>query len=214
MKKLLLIVLIHVPCILYAQHFGGVFFSSDYVPSPKHPFEQSNSYFEDHNFSWGYTIGYQGLLFQQRRFSINYGLQYSYRPTYQENYGAPWGCSTGIDPYDYTPVRLEEVYRYIEIPIELRLNILKSNRLQPYLSLAIIPNYPIKYTAQLIDENGNTSESESLVDSFKYRADLSIAGGTGLNYRIQEYLLGIQIFARHMETLGKFGIGLSVMRKF
>jgi hypothetical protein len=193
-----------------AQHYGGLYFSADYIPNRKNPASvQGDDFFSENTFSWGYTIGYQGLFFQQSRFSFSYGLQYSYRPTYQDNLAGP-GCLTGWNPHADFPVRLEEEYRNIEIPLGVRLNILKSSKWQPYLSAGLIPTYLMKRSKRFIYENGNSQTFEN----GNRRFDASIEAGAGVNYRLKKYLFNLHTSIRHLETQGKLAMGLAVMRNF
>lgn len=200
---------------IIAQHYGGVFFSSDYVPSLKyHWSHETGDFFKDHHFSWGYTFGYQGQMFQQKRISLSYGLQYSSRSTFEEAFGAPYGCVTGIDLEAYIPKRLEEEWKSIELPLAIRLNILKTSKFQPYISGGIGFTYPIVYSVRLIDEAGNSETASFLTDNYIKRVDATLEAAAGLNYSVKKYILNLHTFIRHMETQGKLGVGLAAMRKF
>ncbi len=73
---------------IISQHFGGLYFSLDRIPTKKNYWatEKTGNYFNDHHFSYGYSIGYQGLLMENKRVSFTYGLQYTLRTTFVENY--------------------------------------------------------------------------------------------------------------------------------
>lgn len=194
-----------------AQHYGGLHFSADYIPNEKNPAAvQGDDFFSKHSFSWGYTIGYQGLFFQQSRLSFGYGIQYSYRPTYRDNLLGSVDCLTGGNSDDVFPVRLEEEYRNIEIPLEIRLNIFKSSQWQPYLAAGFTPTYLIKRTRRYFYEDGKT-QTFRIENS---RIDASIEAGAGVNYRLKKYLLNLHTAIRHMETQGKLVVGLGIMRNF
>lgn len=200
---------------IIAQHFGGIFFSGDLIPSDKHIVaKRTGSFIKDHHFSKGYSIGYQGLLMEQSRFSFTYGLQYTFRSTYQDNYGAPYGCATGLENYKYEPVRLEETWNNIEVPLGARYNILKVSKFQPYVSISFILTYPVIYDAKLINNSGAELPSHWFENNYKKRIDGLIEFGVGLNYRTKNYIFNIHPSIRQMELQGKIGLGFAILRKF
>ena len=212
-KFLLCFVLLAAICLpAKSQHFGGVYFSSDFIPSPKSSILQKDRYFNDHNFNWGFTAGYQAIVFQKKRISFGYGLQYSQRST-QEYYNGPW-CATGLTTETVIPMKLDEHLKNIEIPLSVRLNILKTARFQPYASFGIILAFPIDYQATMTYSNGESEPYTQKTDSFKNRLDGLLEGAAGLNYVQDKFLINLHLLVRHKETQGKLGIGLGITRKF
>ena len=198
----------------FSQHYAGLYFSTDLIPSNK-PWGtmETGNFVKDHNFSMGYTVGFQGLLMEARRFAFAFGLQYNYRTTYQENVGAPNGCATGFDFENYVPSRLDETLHSIEMPLTVRYNVLKDRKLQPYVSLGFVVSFPLVYKATLTSNTGDLI-AESLEDNYKKRLDGLLEMGVGLNYKMKNYIFSIEPHIRPMETQGNFGLALSVLRKF
>jgi len=206
MKKLftftILIVLGH---FAYSQHYGGIYFSPDLTLN-----NWSGNYYTQerkYDITNGYSFGYQGLLFNDSRFSFAYGLNYSYK------YLDDMGPSSLINIYDITneAAGVRTTYHALEIPATLRFNILKGRKIQPYLSAGLAFVIPLKTKYEFINTDGSLNEiSYKKPDQFHIYADF----GIGLNYKVKDYIFNIQPTLRPWQKGGKFGIGFSVLKKF
>ena len=73
----------------FSQHFGGLYLSPNWVLNnyDNSIWTKPLKNFEESNYSFGYSIGYQGLLLEDRRFSFAYGLNFdSYYLEYKYEY--------------------------------------------------------------------------------------------------------------------------------
>ena len=77
MKKLFVILLFTVSYhISFAQHYEGININPLWTINNGSFYTNSNAM---KDLTFGYSIGYQGLIMPQRRFSFSYGLQYAYQ---------------------------------------------------------------------------------------------------------------------------------------
>ena len=200
---------------LVAQHFGGLFFSSDHAIWKKYVAHEklAGNFFEDHEFSWVYTFGYQGQFFQAKRFSFTYGLQYAYKQNV-ENYSGMLFCATEIDINTISPIiKKEEKWNLIELPIGARYKILKPSKFQPYISVSFIPLYPLNYEVRQIDTDGKIVKANYQDESIIKRFDASAESGAGLNYKLNQYIFNLHTYIGYLFNLSEVGVGFSVMRK-
>ncbi len=182
--------------------------------------ENTGNYFKDSHFSIGYTIGYQGLFMAQKRFSITYGLYYSYVTAYVDTYNSgPTDIDITIPPnitiiYSY---KYEAKWNNIEMPIGVRYNILKGSKFQPYVSFNIIMIYPLTYDVKLVNVPSQAANNLWTKANYEISLDGNVELAIGLNYRTDNYIFNLHPFLRPETINGfprKFGLGFAVLRKF
>lgn len=197
----------------FSQHFGGIFFSIDKIPTGKNSLviPKTGDYLEDHEFSPGYSIGYQGLLMENRRFSFTYGVQYTFRSSVLNQFNGYVGCAVGND-LTIPILNKEEEWKLIEVPVGARYNILKSSKWQPYVSMAIVVNYPLfGNERRYVEQSGEIYYEWEVKPK---RIDGAFEFGVGLNYKAKNYIFNVQPSFRPIDGYAKLGVGFAVLRKF
>ena len=195
---------------LSAQHYGGIYFSPNWNSSTINSsgYDVSGNYKTSLDYTFGYSIGYQGLMLGDRRFSFSYGLQYAhqYLPSYN-----PSNLLTKYDP-DQNAIGIKKTTHSLEVPLSWRYNILKNKKLQPYISAGLTFRMPFKTSFDLLNSDGSEEGIPyQKNDPFSIFADF----GIGLNYKVNENLMiSVQPTIRPWKDDGKIGIGFSIMKKF
>jgi len=193
-----------------AQHYGGVTFTPYIVENfGKWGGEYPNNNLLGPKTTFGYAIGYQGLLMPMKRFSITYGLQYSSMYT-EISYDEPvnmYHSGLGFVP-DIMGQRMDVVN--MEVPLWLRYNILKGQRkFQPFIAVCYIFAFKIKFQDTYYLDN----QSEIVYNHGETAYSLADVG-VGFNYRPNDKWL-ITTQATYSYNLArKIGLGISVLRKF
>ncbi len=201
MKKLFVILLFTVSYhIASAQHYGGIYVAPTWT--------KNNSYFNSSqidakDFTFGYSVGYQGLIMPKRRFSFSYGLQYAYY-FIEDNLKNENRSATTFKNIIGRKVE----YRIMQIPATWRYNILKDNKFQPYISASTTLMIPLSHKIYTINEDGE----KELFLSFQNKIVISPDIGVGVNYTKNNWIFNIQGSVRPLWE--QFGVGFSVMKKF
>ncbi len=211
MKRLLILILfIGSMSNAIAQHYGGFTFTP-YAVENNHSFSKYGAWSSNvkgNKLTFGYSLGYQGLLMPQRRFSFSYGLQYG-RSYNEAQYDPPI--------YDYSDDRQivsttlgnRIDIESIEMPLWWRYNILKNRKkFQPFIAVSttVVYNLKAQRTTYYLD-------SPDRVYDFDEGIGLNLDLGIGINYYTDNWLFTVQPTYSH-NYLRKLGIGFSVMRKF
>ncbi len=211
MKRITLIIVLL--CLQYAseaQHYGGITFTP-YAVENNHSISKIGSWLSNvkgSKLTFGYSVGYQGLLMPQRRFSFSYGLQYS-RFYNEAKYNPPlYGYS---DDHQIVSTALGDRLdlESIEMPLWWRYNILKNRKkFQPFITVSTTVVYDLKYrhTTYYLDSPDKVYEFD---DGFGLNLEL----GIGVNYYTDNWLFTIQPTYGY-NYVRKLGIGFSVMKKF
>ena len=194
-----------------AQHFGGLQYSPIFLKNTGQNFNWSlPEYTPDLNETTiGYSVGYQGLLFPDKRFSFGYGFNYvktSYRyldDSYYLTSGTPGNERIGI----------QVTYQDFEVPLTLRWNLLKKSKFQPYLSLAPVLIIPIKTQEDYLYLNNST---EPFPNSVNRKLGITGEIGAGLNYHITDKLIINLHMSYRQQTsdIHRFGVGLGLIFRF
>jgi hypothetical protein len=137
MKKLLF-TFFFLSCInnVMSQHYGGLTFTPYAVEnfSGWRSYSKSSPYGSAANSTFGFAVGYQGLLMPERRFSFSYGLLYF--SAYNE--------ATNQRPYyDRVETGQRVDIKSLQIPLWLRYNILKNKKWQPFIAISTSVNYAL-----------------------------------------------------------------------
>ena len=210
MKKLfVLIVFVFASSGLYAQHYGGISFTPYAVENFSSYKTWYPSYYntEDNKTTFGYTIGYQGLLMPQNRFSFSYGLQYA--SSYNEiTYKAPQRYTeNGQLIRTGTGERLD--LQAIEIPLWWRYNIFKNRKKwQPFIALSTTLNFPLEQQRTFY-----YSDNSPVVYNNKNNFSINLDLGVGVNYYADNWLFTVQP-TLSSGYVRKLGVNFSVMKKF
>lgn len=211
MKRLLiLILLIGGLNSAIAQHYGGISFTP-YAVENNHSFSEFGRWRNDvkgSKLTYGYSVGYQGLLMPQRRFSFSYGLQYS-RFYNEAQYDPPiYGYSDDRQIVSTTLGNRLDI-ESIEMPLWWRYNILKNRKkFQPFIAVSTTIVYDLKArsTTYYLD-------SPDRVYDFDDGLGLNFDLGIGVNYYTDNWLFTIQPTYGY-NYVRKLGIGFTVMKKF
>jgi len=193
----------------YSQHYGGVYFSPNWVIN-----DRSGSYYlgEDQNsydLNFGYTMGYQGLLLENRRFSFSYGIQYGYE-NLEYRFTVPF--SIHQNESDYTDIASNIItLQSIEIPLTWRYNILKGKKFQPYVSVATTFKFPFNTRYDLTYTDGS-HEQVNVEKNQPWSIYFDL--GIGVNYKVKDFIINVQPTIRPWKKYGKIGVGFSIMKKF
>ena len=190
--------------LLFSQNFIGIHYS---------PYWTLNNSFagigvvenRQDKFTYGYSVGIQGLTMTNRRISFSYGLQYVYQNLNNPYY---YDFTDLNDPLLTAQGRKEELYT-IELPATWRYNFVKEGKLQPYISLSTTILIPISQKATITGTDGNRVEGE-----LNYTPFILPDFGVGLNYKTENWLFNIQPTVRPFSIWKKVGVGFSVMKKF
>jgi len=190
--------------ILIAQNYVGV----QYTPY----WTLNNSFVahegienEQEKYTFGYSVGFQGLTMSSRKISFAYGLQYSYQYLLNKNF---YGYSELDDPLNSYKGRGEELH-VLELPATWRYNFTKEHNFQPYVSVSTTIVIPIAQKAIITNIDGSTVDGE-----INYTPFILPDFGIGLNYRKDQWLFNVQATIRPFSIWRKAGIGFSIMRKF
>ncbi len=205
--KELLVILVLTCCIgsVRAQHYGGVTFTPYAVENSLTLNYYDDSYSEKSAFS--FSAGYQGLLWQEKRFSIAYGLQYTSAIRYKEfenTYSVSVPEWTVEDVY-----AIRNINKSIELPIAVRFNILKNTLWQPFIAVIPTVSYLFENKVLFYSESGNDKETDTINSNFDIYPDV----GVGVNYTKEKWIFSTQVTYRN-PTISKLGLGISIMRKF
>ena len=210
MKKLLF-TFIFLSCInnVMSQHYGGFTFTPYAV-------ENNNSFYKDwrkpiiteSKITPGFTIGYQGLIWPNRRFSFSYGLQYS-NAYNQATYKTPYYGYNDDHQIISTNVGTRIDLESLQLPLWWRYNILKNKKgFQPFVAISTTVMLPMNFT-----QTYYFLEKPPIVNDFGQGIKLSLELGIGVNYYTDKWLFTIQ--PTYSATyVRKIGLGMSVMRKF
>ena len=85
----IILILISLTNSAFYQHYGGLYLTPNWVMNnyDNSIWTQPLKTIEDNNYFSGYSMGYQGLLLEDRRFSFTYGLNFdSYFSEYKYEY--------------------------------------------------------------------------------------------------------------------------------
>ncbi len=195
----------------YAQHYGGLVFSPILTKNKlqNKNWPSSITIPEESELTWGYSLGYQGLLMENRRFSFTYGIQYS------RTYNKYYGNSSLLEKYDFdkNAIGIKQTFHTLELPATIRYNLLKNKRFQPYFSLTTTFVLPIKTTYAMINPD---MVLEPIPFQYTDKIHLHFDLGAGFNYRINErMMLNFHATYRHVNRFtNRFSAGLSFMYKF
>jgi hypothetical protein len=214
MKKLL-VILVLTCCIgsAMAQHYGGVTFTPGVLQAifSKKTFGPYESSEAVNASSFGYTIGYQGLLMPKKRFSFLYGIQYT-DFYYECNIDPPIGFTTYNPPNPSTDVmsdRFRQDFEAIQLPLWWRYNFLKNKeKWQPFVAISTTVTFPLKehFTYYSIDGDPMTNDSG-------FGIGLSLDVGAGVNYYLDKWCFSGQV-TYSASYMSRIGLGISVLRKF
>ena len=94
------------------------------------------------------------------------------------------------NPDDVDTIDFKVCVNYLEIPVLLKFNIFKNNRLNPHLILGFAPAITV-YMKSVIENAQPGQPSYSIEDYRGY--DFGFVVGTGIDYRIMNKLLSIEI---------------------
>jgi hypothetical protein len=211
MKKLfLLISLFSGSHWLQAQHYGGITFtpyvmlealSEKYDGLYPGDDAENKSYF-------GYSVGYQGMLLPDRRFTFSYGFQYSdFYYEYTLNPSQKISFDGSSTPENL--VRRRQDFEALQIPLSWRYNIIKNKeRWQPYVAISTTVTIPFKerftyYTLESPPRNIDTG----------FGVGISLDLGLGVNYYIDKWCFSTQV-TYSPSYMRRLGLTMSVLRKF
>jgi hypothetical protein len=108
-------------------------------------------------------------------------------------------------------VGIRTTYHAFELPATLRYNLLKGKKFQPYIAAGVIMVIPLKTNYDLIGPGGSLGEIPyHKPDDFHMYLDL----GIGVNYKVKDYIFNVQPTFRPGKRGGKFGAGISLIKKF
>jgi hypothetical protein len=193
-----------------SQHYGGITFTPYAVENyGKWGDGYRNKFFLGPKTTFGYAVGYQGLLLPARRFSITYGLQYSSMYT-EISYNEPRNMYHNDISSGTKALGERRDFVNIELPIWLRYNILKGTRkFQPFIGVCYNIAFKIKYqdTFYLDDHTEFVRDYGKSVYSL-------VDVGVGLNYRPNDKWIMTTQATYSYNIARKIGLGISVMRKF
>ena len=202
MKKLLF-TFFFLSCInnVMSQHYGGLTFTPYAVENYngwRSYSETSSFYASGPNSTFGFAVGYQGLLMPERRFSFSYGLLYTYG--YNE--------VTYVKPVFQNSIGYRVDMKSLQIPLWWRYNILKNRKWQPFIAISTSVNYALVSERTFYYED-KPPWSSTINNGFF----LSLELGVGVNYTTEKWMFTVQptfggSYARQL------GIGFSVLRKF
>lgn len=200
-KPVVLIVILLAATSISAQHYGGFTFTPYAVENYNswRSVSYNGTAITDVKTTFGYTVGYQGLLMPEKRFSFSYGLLYAYG--YNETrYEGP--------PYQYGTMGQRVDMESLRLPLWWRYNILKNKKWQPFIAISTSVNYALVSDRTFMYED-RPSESIVINDGFFLSLELAV----GVNYITDKWMFTLQ------PTLGgtyarQVGVGFSVLRKF
>ncbi len=193
-----------------AQHYGGFSFTP-YAVENNHSYSKIKfglSNVKDSKLTFGYSVGYQGLLMPQRRFSFAYGILYS--SLYNEaQYDPPHYAYSDDRQIVSTKLGMSLDIESIEMPLWWRYNILKNRKkFQPFIAVStgVVYNLKARQTFYYLD-------NPDRIYDFNKGLRLNLDLGIGVNYYTDNWLFTVQ------PTYGynyarKLGIGFSMMKKF
>lgn len=211
MKKLLIIFAI--ACSFsnaIAQHYGGITFTPYAVENNWSWFgnELFNKGINSPKSTFGYSFGYQGLLMPQKRFSFSYGLLYN--AAYNEATFDPPRVGYNYDLTEtFTGIGSWIEVESIQAPLWWRYNILKNrNKFQPFVAVSTTIALPLKY-----EQTYYYLEKPPIINDFNQGIELNFELGIGVNYYTDNWLFTLQP-TYSASYFRKFGLGISVMRKF
>jgi hypothetical protein len=208
MKKLIvLIVFVFASAGLYAQHYGGISFTP-YAVENNGSLRFYSSPFYDYGSkaTFGYSVGYQGLLMPKRRFSFSYGLLYSY--AYNEATRTSPRTIYDSDENAKTEIGKRVDIKALQIPLWWRYNILKNKKWQPFIAVSTTVNYALVSEHTFLYED---SPPEKLTINNPFYLSLEV--GVGVNYTSNDWMFTVQpTFGGNY--LRQLGVGFSVMKKF
>lgn len=192
---------------------SNMLFGQNYIGIQYAPYWTTNNSFvlrdgienQQDKYTFGYSVGFQGLTMSDRKISFSYGLQYSFQFLNNSNY---YGYSELDDPLSSFKGRREELY-VLELPATWRYNLIKGSKLQPYISVATTIVIPIKQQATITKIDGSTEDGE-----INYTPFVLPDFGIGLNYKTEKWMFNLQPTIRPFSIWKKVGVGFSVMRKF
>jgi hypothetical protein len=184
-----------------AQHYGGFTFTPYAVEN--YNSWRSASYqgpeVTDIKTTFGFAVGYQGLLMPERRFSFSYGLLYAYG--YNETrYEGP--------PYQYGTMAQRIDMESLQLPLWWRYNILKNKKWQPFIAVSTTVNYAL-VSDRTFTYDDRPPSSTVINNGFFLSPELAV----GVNYITDKWMFTLQ------PTLGaayarQLGLGFSVLKKF
>lgn len=212
MKRLIpIFLLLSIFQIANAQHYGGLQFSTLFLKNTGQNFNWSVPEFtpEENETTIGYSIGYQGMIFPNRRFSLLYGINYV--KTYVDNYNDFYYLnSSEPDPFK-TGIRT--TFEDLELPVTLRWNIIKEAKFQPYISLAPTLLVPLKTERDFILSDGAL---ESVQNNYNRGVAFHMDLGAGVNYHISKNaVVNLHMsYRRQSRDIYRFSTGLSFIIKF
>ena len=100
----------------FSQHYGSIVITPSWTnKGPVYFYDDPEQHNKDFDYNFGYSDGYQGLLFAQKRISLTYGLQYSFQSQHSN--------------FEYNRsnlTALKHKSHAINIPVSMRYNILKG----------------------------------------------------------------------------------------
>jgi len=203
MKKLIVILIFTFSYHLSSsQHYGGIYMAPYSILN--NDFGDSGNKSGQKKFTFGYTVGYQGLLRAKKRISFSYGMQYSYQYLENKSYYASGQTTSNV-----ITGRKEELH-LLEIPATWRYNLNMGKKWQPYISISTTAVIPVAQKAYSISDDGEYSKG----DAPNYTPFILPDIGIGINYTSKDWVFNVQPTIRPISIWKKIGIGFSVMRKF